>query len=157
MIRNIMRNLRKQQGQGQPSAERTGTASVRAGMHRGSGQGNRGLLQADEDREAAAVVTLPAEIEAEIPPIEESDDAVVAEIAEGSIRVETIPAEGGSDEDAVTVSIETADDPADGIPVLEPVTGGVNCEPCVVVYDPGDGIPRAIPDPLGILGEIHFE
>ena len=41
--------------------------------------------------------------------------------------------------------------PAENTFEWDPVTGGVDCGPRIVVYDPGDGIPRAIPDPLGIL------
>ena len=100
---------------------------------------------------APDVIDLPREIETEIPPLEDEDDPVIAAIAEGEAEIE---AEGEIiDEDLQDPEIDPVpeSDPAENPFGWDPVTGGVDCEPRIVVYDPGDGIPRAIPDPLGIL------
>ena len=99
---------------------------------------------------APDVIDLPREIEAEIPPLEDEDDPIVAAIAEGKAEIE---AEGEIiDEDLQDPEITVpSSGPAENLFEWDPVTGGVNCEPRIVIYDPGDGIPRAIPDPLGIL------
>ena len=157
MVRNVMKNGRQKQAGMQFGCSGTGSGQVRAGMHRGAVQAYRRGLQAEKAGETPAVVTLPPQIEAEIPPVEESDDVVVAEIADGSIRVETVGEAVAAENDPEPVPAAESAQLMDGMPLLEPVTGGVNCEPCVIVYDPGDGVPRAIPDPLGILGEVHFE
>lgn len=95
-------------------------------------------------------IKLPREIEAEIPPLEDEDDPVIAAIAEGEAEIET---EGEIiDEDLQDQEIPVSESgTAENIFEWDPVTGGVDCGPRIVVYDPGDGIPRAIPDPLGIL------
>ena len=99
---------------------------------------------------APDVIDLPREIETEIPPLEDEDDPVIAAIAEGEAEIE---AEGVIiDEDLQDPEIPVSESgPAENTFEWDPVTGGVNCEPRIVVHDPGDGIPRAIPDPLGIL------
>ena len=109
----------------------------------------RGMMTEIEPAEPD-VIELPREIETEIPPLEDEDDPVIAAIAEGEAGIE---AEGGIiDEDLQDPEIRVPDSgPAENTFEWDPVTGGVDCEPRIVVYDPGDGIPRAIPDPLGIL------
>ena len=100
---------------------------------------------------APDVIELPREIETEIPPLEDEDDPVIAAIAEGEAEIE---AEGVIiDEDLQDPEINPVPEsgPAENTFAWDPVTGGVDCGPRIVVYDPGDGIPRAIPDPLGIL------
>ena len=109
----------------------------------------RGMMPEIEPT-APDVIDLPREIEAEIPPLEDEDDPVIAAIAEGEAEIE---AEGVIiDEDLQDPEIPVSESgPAENTFEWDPVTGGVDCGPRIVVYDPGDGIPRAIPDPLGIL------
>lgn len=97
----------------------------------------------------ASGIELPAAIEAAIPPAEEDQDPIIASIAENEMEIiaEDVAEEAETVLDDTAVPDNSGEDPA----VWSPITGGENCEPRIVLYDPGDGIPRAIPDPLGIL------
>ena len=96
------------------------------------------------------VIEIPHEIAAEIPPLEDEDDVIVAAIAEGETEIVIDGEDIGEEIQEPEVPFQESD-PAEEPLTWDPVTGGVDCEPRIVVYDPGDGIPRAIPDPLGIL------
>ena len=99
---------------------------------------------------APAVIELPRELEAEIPPLEDTDDPIIAEIAGGEVEIMV----DGESPEAVIPNQESEvrdSEVVESSDIWNPVTGGVDCEPRIVIYDPGDGILRAIPDPLGVL------
>lgn len=138
-LRETMRGIR-----------RGNSIRMQSGPAVGTDRSARRGVMTEIEPAAPDIIELPREIETEIPPLEDEDDPVIAAIAEGEAEIEA----GGEiiDEDLrdpeITVS---GSDPAESFAGWDPVTGGVDCEPRIVVYDPGDGIPRAIPDPLGIL------
>ena len=138
-IRESMRGIR-----------RRNSIRMQSGPAFGTGRSARRGVMTEIEPAAPDVIELPREIETEIPPLEDEDDPVIAAIAEGEAEIE---AEGVIiDEDLQDPEIPVSEsDPAENTFEWDPVTGGVDCEPRIVVYDPGDGIPRAIPDPLGIL------
>ena len=79
-----------------------------------------------------------------------AEEAADPDLAEKSAEIQT------SDESDPDFSAEhqmSADWSGVRIPVLEPLTGGTQCEPRELVYDRGDGVVRMIPDPLGILSD----
>lgn len=139
-IRGSMRGIR-----------RGNSIRMQSGPALGTDRSARRGVMTEIEPAAPDVIGLPREIEAEIPPLEDEDDPVIAAIAEGEAEIE---AEGKIiDEDLQDPEIDPVPEsgPAENTFEWDPVTGGVDCEPRIVVYDPGDGIPRAIPDPLGIL------
>ena len=139
-IRESMRGIR-----------RGNSIRMQSGPAFGTDRSARRGVMTEIEPAAPDVIDLPREIETEIPPLEDEDDPVIAAIAEGEAEIE---AEGEIiDEDLQDPEIDPVpeSDPAENPFGWDPVTGGVDCEPRIVVYDPGDGIPRAIPDPLGIL------
>ena len=99
---------------------------------------------------APDVIEIPHEIAVEIPPLEDEDDVIVAVIAEGEAEIVIDGEDIGEEIQEPDVPFQESD-PAEETLSWDPVTGGVSCEPRIVVYDPGGGIPRAIPDPLGVL------
>ena len=138
-IRESMRRIR-----------RGNSIRMQSGPAFGENRSARRCKMTEIEPAAPDVIELPREIETEIPPLEDEDDPVIAAIAEGEAGIE---AEGEiTDEDLQDPEIRIpGSEPAENTFEWDPVTGGVDCEPRIVVYDPGDGIPRAIPDPLGIL------
>ena len=139
-IRELMRVIR-----------RGNSIRMQSGPALGTDRSARRGVMTEVEPAAPDVIELPREIETEIPPLEDEDDPIVAAIAEGEAGIE---AESGIiDEDLQDPEIDPVPEsgPAENTFEWDPVTGGVNCEPRIVIYDPGDGIPRAIPDPLGIL------
>ena len=139
-IRELMRGIR-----------RGNSIRMQSGPALGTDRSARRGVMTEIEPAAPDVIGLPREIEAEIPPLEDEDDSIVAAIAEGEAEIE---AEGEIiDEDLQDPEIDPVTDsgPAENTFEWDPLTGGVDCKPRIVVYDPGDGIPRAIPDPLGIL------
>ena len=139
-IRESMRGIR-----------RGNSIRMQSGPAFGMDRSARRSVMPEIEPAAPDVIDLPREIETEIPPLEAEDDPVIAAIAEGEAEIE---AEGEIiDEDLQDPEIDPVPEstPAENLFEWDPVTGGVDCGPRIVVYDPGDGIPRAIPDPLGIL------
>ena len=138
-IRELMRGIR-----------RGNSIRMQSGPALGTDRSARRGVMTEVEPAAPDVIKLPREIETEIPPLEDEDDPVIAAIAEGEAEIE---AEGGIiDEDLQDPESLVPDSgPAENTFEWDPVTGGVDCEPRIVIYDPGDGIPRAILDPLGIL------
>ena len=138
-IRGSMRGIR-----------RGNSIRMQSGPAFGTDKSARRGVMTEIEPAAPDVIELPREIETEIPPLEDEDDPIVAAIAEGEAEIE---AEGEIiDEDLQGPEIPVSESaPAENTFEWDPVTGGVDCGPRIVVYDPGDGIPRAIPDPLGIL------
>lgn len=128
--------------------------TVRAGMHqKNENEYIRSRLTAEVTAEPVEkALDIPADLEEMIPPESEkpvqqakiSADEEVLEVIE-SEEAET---EDGANPSEMTLSVDYA---AERIPELKGVTGGVSCEPYALVYDRGDGKPRAIPDPLGVL------
>ncbi len=175
MIRRLMRGIVRGKGQLRKSAGPV-TGAVRAGMHQKSEyeyQHARMDAAAEPVPETAEdALDMPGALEAEIPPVEEEDDEITADIAEG--EAEVAPDEGILEEVADPESAEEEEtsnnaevgmrnaelgntgaaqrsfmavEYSDKIPVLEPVTGGVS-EPKDLLYDPGDGSVKEIQEPL---------
>ncbi len=115
-----------------------------------TGKSSRRGVMTEVEPPAPEVIEIPAEIATEIPPLEDEDDPIVAAIAEGEAEVVIDGEEIGEETQGPEIPVQESN-PAEGTLEWNPVTGGVDCEPRIVVYDPGDGIPRAIPDPLGVL------
>ena len=123
---------------------------MQSGTALGTGKpGHRGVMT-EIEAPAPEVLSIPAEIAAEMPPLEDDDDAIVAAVAEGEAEIVIDGEDIGEETQDQEVPIQESN-PTEDTPEWNPVTGGVDCEPRIVVYDPGDGIPRAIPDPLGVL------
>ena len=157
------RNL-KEISQRKRTALNGGTAwgMVRAGMHqRSETEYRRSLMMAGtaepEPVPADEALDIPEVLEEMIPP-ETVEEPETAEISADEEILDYIESSGIEDE--ISGSDETmlsADYSAETVTLLDPVTGGVDCGPRTVIYDPGDGTVRVIPDPLGVLTEegIH--
>ena len=123
--------------------------SVRAGMHqKNENEYHHSRCSAEISSEPVEkALDIPADLEEMIPPESEAP-AQQAEISADAEVLTVIESDETEPTEEVTLS---ADYSAERIPELKPVTGGVSCEPYALVYDPGDGKPHAIPDPLGVL------
>ena len=161
-----MRNIQKSSGK---RTTMSGTAfssgTHRAGMHQKSEheyQRSRMTEFTEETPEEA--LDMPAEMEAEIPPVEEEDDEEVQDIAEddGTIAADpeileeiADPEASVNEEETETNIAETlsVDWSGERIPVIEPVTGGVDCGPKECIYSSGDNEVKEIQEPLPFLGE----
>ena len=139
-IRNTMRN-------NAPAA-----AFHRAGMHQKAEMAyRRNLMTGSAQPEAVEeVLEIPEVLADQIPPLEDEDDAIVREIAEEDVEISVGGGNIGEEVPAPDPMIVESDTEEKSFEWW-PVTGGVDCEPRIVVCDPGDGIVRAIPDPLGVL------
>ena len=129
VIRKIMRSIsfgkrtgsRMQDAGGSKRSGMGGAAavgSVRAGMHQKSEYEYRHARMADAEEFAAETaedaLDMPGTLEAEIPPVEEEDDEIVADIAEGEAEIsadEEILDEVSAPE--AEIEEETADVPAE--------------------------------------------
>lgn len=123
---------------------------MQSGPAFGTGNSAQRGVMTEIEPAAPDVIELPREIETELPPLEDEDDIFVAAIAEGEAEI-VIDGEDIGEEVQESEIPVSGSDPLEGSLSWNPVTGGADCEPRIVIYDPGDGIPRAIPDPLGVL------
>ena len=161
-MRNIQRNGAKRATMGGGSAL---VGTRRAGMHQAAEhEYQRAVLATDEHHPETAedALDMPGALEEEIPPVEEEDDEIVEEIAEGEkdISGEAEILEEISDPDAAEneeledgATSLSVDWSQERVPVMEkPVSDPVSAE-TPLVYDPGDGSLKEIQEPLPGLGE----
>ena len=182
LVRSIMRRI----GHGKRDRMASGAAvgSHRAGMHQ------KAEHEYQHSRMAEAVppeletvedgLDMPASVDAEIPPVEEDDDEIVEEIAEGEagVEAETEILEEVADPQA-EIEEETAEESsvlstrysagsgdasrrvgmavdysAERIPVMDVITGGIGVDPATPLeYSSQDGSVKEIQEPLPGLGE----
>lgn len=125
------------------------SGGCRAGMH----QKAEHAFRRSQLTENASKLDLPPVIAASMPPLEDDDSMLIASIAEeeAEISVENVSEKADETENEnILISSEASEDRSD----WNPVTGGIDCEPCLIGYiSDGEGGVRAIPDPLGVLGE----
>ncbi len=163
MMRTIMRGIVRKSMNGPAKKNVNAVGNTRAGMHqKAENEFHRTAAMSSGPEASGAVIEseISDELEAMIP--EENNDCVIEisgeeaviaadpDLAEKSAEIQT------SDESDPDFSAEhqmSADWRGVRIPVLEPLTGGTQCEPRELVYDRGDGVVRMIPDPLGILSD----
>ena len=170
MIRKMMRNVTRKWGAKRQTLNgRPAVGSQRAGMHQAAEHEYRRAIMQDSapvEETAEEALDVPAEIEAEIPPVEEEDDEIVEEIAEGETAVAAEPEiveEIADPEMAVNEEEENTEDvveqfsvdwSGERIPVIDPVTGGTGVSADTPLeYSSGDGSLKEIQEPLPGLGE----
>lgn len=152
----------------------------RAGMHQASEhEFQRTHMATDEHHPETPedALDMPGAVEAEIPPVEEDDDEIVEEIAEGDAGIaaeeeileEVADPEASENEEEAAPETEEilgargqwpgaraaldVDYSSERIPeMMPPVSGGVAPE-TELIYSPGDGEPKEIQEPLPGMGE----
>ena len=166
IFRKIMRNMRRN---GAKRATMGGGAALvgtrRAGMHQAAEhEFQRAHLATDEHHPETPedALDMPGALEAEIPPVEEDDDEIVEEVAEGEADIsgEAEILEEVSDPDAAeneeledgTASL-SVDWSQERIPVMDKPAADPVAPETPLVYDPGDGSLKEIQEPLPGLGE----
>lgn len=175
IFRKIMRNITRNNARRETlSGSSALVGTRRAGMHQAAEhEYQRAILASDEHHSETVedALDMPEALEKEIPPVEEEDDEIVEEIAEGDavISGETEILEEIADPEASVVeeTVETeeilskrrqmaVDYSAEKIPVLEPVTGGIGVPADTPLeYSSGDGSLKEIQEPLPGLGERY--
>lgn len=171
IFRKIMRNIRRN---GAKRATMGGGPALvgtrRAGMHQASEHEYRRAVMASDEHHPETpedALDMPGALEAEIPPVEEDDDEIVEEIAEGEADVsgeaeileEIADPEAAENEElegepaAAAMSVDWS---AERIPVIDPVTGGTGVPAeTPLEYTSGDGSLKEIQEPLPGLGEKY--
>lgn len=185
LVRKIMRGIIR--GNRQPMASGAVMGSHRAGMHQ------KAEHEYQHSRMAEAVppeletvedgLDMPASVDAEIPPVEEDDDEIVEEIAEGEagVEVETeileeianpqaeIEEELPEEESSVLSTRYSAgsgdasrrvgmavDYSTERIPVMDVITGGIGVDPATPLeYSSQDGSVKEIQEPLPGMSEAY--
>ena len=170
-------NMRNQSRVGNSQVHMSGKPAVgqtRNGMHQKNEFEYRRAAKLAEDTKPVAeevedVLEIPEEMEEMIPEEKEEtvEPAVISadeKVLEEAVSAHQIPdkededSEQNGDEkknpEQVVLSVDYS---RERIPVLQPLTGGEDCEPVPLVYDSGDGEVRMIPDPLGILSMEEIE
>lgn len=125
-----------------------------------------GVLPKEEDAEEQVDSEIPAEMAAEIPETEETEEKPAAIAADTEIEAavdesgtEGVEDSAGMDEDGELI-------PRNGtlarrrmqkIPVLSPKTGGTDCEARELIYDRGDGSAKEIELPEVVQEAIEPE
>ncbi len=181
MIRKLMRNVARSVGKRSALGGAPAVGSVRAGMHQQAEHEYQRSRMADNEHHEETpedALDMPAAVEAEIPPVEEEDDEVVADVADGEAEIapeeeiledvaDPEAAENEEEEDesgqlpvaGSQLANGDASRLSDGraqlaygeeaLPVLDPVTGGNGTDGSAeLVYDPGDGSVKEIQEPL---------
>ena len=135
------------------------SGAVRCGMHqKNEFEYRRAAMMAEisepEEETAEEALDIPETLEEMIPP--ETDETVkpVEIAADEQVLEEVEIAEENEEPEQAVFSVDYS---GERIPVLQPQTGGVDCEPVQLIYDRGDGSVRPIPDPLGILSMEGIE
>ena len=146
--------------------------SHRAGMHQAAEheyqRGRMAEAVPPEPETVEDALDMPAAVEAEIPPVEEDDDQIVEEIAEGEAGVEAetgileevadpqaeIEEEtAGEQPEEVTLAVDYS---AERIPVLDPVmNAGASAPDTPLEYSSQDGSVKEIQEPLPGMGEMY--
>lgn len=181
MIRKLMRNVARSVGKRSALGGAPAVGSVRVGMHQqAEHEYQRSRMVDNEHHEETPedALDMPAAVEAEIPPVEEEDDEVAADVADGEAEIapeeeiledvaDPEAAENEEEEDSSQLPV-AGDQLASGdasrhfgdsraqlaygeeaLPVLDPVTGGNGTDGSAeLVYDPGDGSVKEIQEPL---------
>lgn len=163
MIRKLMRNVALTDGPRSTMHSTPSVGSQRAGMHQKAEHEFQRSRMADNehhDETPEDALDMPAALEAEIPPVEEDDDEIIADIAEGEAEItpseeilEDVADPEASLEEEETREEELAqfsvDYSGERIPVLAPITGG-SCSDgsAELVYSSGDGSLKEIQEPL---------
>ena len=164
-MRNMRRNGAKRATMG-GGAALVGTR--RAGMHQAAEhEYQRAVMASDEHYPETPedALDMPGAVEAEIPPVEEDDDEIVEEIAEGEADIsgeaeileEIADPEAAENEETeggeVSLSVDWT---AERIPVMDPITGGIGVPAeTPLEYTSGDGSLKEIQEPLPGLGEKY--
>ena len=170
-------NMRNQSRVGNSRVHMSGKPVIgqtRSGMHQKNEFEYRRAAELAEnvkpvEEEVEDVLEIPEEMEEMIP--EEKEEAVepalisadekVLEEAENVHQVSENEDEdseqNGDEKKNPEQAVVSVDYSRERIPVLQPLTGGVDCEPVQLVYDSGDGEVRMIPDPLGVLSMEGIE
>ena len=166
IMRGIVRGNRKQM-----TANGAAFGSHRAGMHQAAEheyqRGRMAEAVPPEPKTVEDALDMPAAVEAEIPPVEEEDDQIVEDIAEGEGTVEAEPeileeisdpqAEieeetAGITEEEATLAVDYS---TERIPVLDyQVTGSVDPS-TPLEYTSQDGSVKEIQEPLPGMQEAY--
>ncbi len=172
-----MRNVRRTLGS-RTMGNAPAVGSHRAGMHQAAEHEFRRHQMAEPadpvEETAENALDMPAALEAEIPPVEEDDDEITADIAEGEAgpAPEAEILEEVADPQAEINEEETEPDPtvtedlssrrkmavdwsAERIPVLDPVFGGGSAPETELVYSSQDGTVKEIQEPLPMMTEMY--
>lgn len=157
MVRKMMRGILRGLGKRSTMTAAVSVGTVRAGMHQKSENDYRRGAMVNDESISVTGPEVSAELEAMIP---DEDDQAVVEIAEDEAEItadpdvlELISEDQVAEENDSVEEQMSVDWTVVRIPVLNPVTGGMDCEPRGLIYDSGDGTVRMIPDPLGILSD----
>ena len=132
---------------------------VRCGMHqKNEFEYRRAAVMAEsielEEQVAEEALDIPETLEEMIPPEGEETVEPVEIAADEQVLEEIVTEEDESETEQVVLSVDYS---GERIPVLQPQTGGMDCEPVQLIYDRGDGRVCPIPDPLGILSSDGLE
>ncbi len=168
MMRKLMRNVRRTLGaRTMGSAPAVGTH--RAGMHQAAEheyQRSRMAEAAEPVEETAEdALDMPAAVEEEIPPVEEEDDEIVADIAEGDAGAAAEPEileeiadpesaqnEELEDTEEVTLSVDYS---GERIPEMNYSVTGSSDPETPLVYSSGDGAVKEIQEPLPMMQALY--
>ena len=133
--------------------------AMRCGMHhKNEFEYRRAAVMAEisgpKEETAEEALDMPETLEKMIPP--EGDEIIgpVEIAADEDVLEETAAEDDGQETEQAVFSVDYS---GERIPVLQPKTGGVDCEPVQLIYDRGDGSVYPIPDPLGILSDDEIE
>ena len=147
---------------------------TRCGMHQKNEFEYRRAAELAEDtepipEEVEDVLEIPEEMEEMIPeekekPLKPALISADAKVLAEAVNVHQVSdtddedqEQNGDEEKNPENAVLSVDYSRERIPVLQPLTGGEDCEPVQLVYDSGDGEVRMIPDPLGILSMEEIE
>lgn len=153
MVRKMMAGILSGENKG---PARKGSGSVmRVGMHQKNEHdyfaSKAAAFSAEPDfEEAADALDIPETLERMIPE-ETEEHPAAAEISADDEVFEAVEDEETAEEPVE--ALYSVDYSGERIPVLDPVCGGVSCEPHELIYDRGNGKVCPIPDPLGVLTE----
>ena len=157
MVRKLMRGILRGQGKRSTMTAAVTVGTVRAGMHQKSENEFLRVAMMNDEINSVTNSEVPAELESMIP---DEEEKVVVDIASDEAVITVNPdvleliAEDQTAEENDVITEQMSVDWSDAhIPVLDPVTGGMDCEPRGLIYDSGDGTVRMIPDPLGVLSD----
>ena len=159
MKRKLMRSVIRVGGNRAVMSGNVSLGTQRAGMHQRSEHAWQHARMSDaeqtvippEEVPVEEALDLPAELEAEIPPEDEeiasetaSEDGVLAADGELLEEISDPDMAANEEEEGVTEEQFAVDCSGERVPVLDPVTGGVDADPRELTYDPGDGEPKLI-------------
>ncbi len=171
LLRSLLRGVQRKSENRSRMASGAVMGSQRAGMHQKAEHEYRRKQMAEalppEEESVEEGLEMPASVEAEIPPVEEEDDQIVEEIAEGEGTVEAEPeileeisdpqAEieeetAGITEEEATLAVDYS---TERIPVLDyQVTGSVDPS-TPLEYTSQDGSVKEIQEPLPGMQEAY--